>query len=66
MSQKILQTEVDKFWSECGFFMQFGPFFYDEHKTRQDKMFILTLMLNILHLNKKKTMQIHLNRQNGD
>ena len=24
--------------------MQFGPFFYDKRKARQDKMFILTLM----------------------
>ena len=26
------------------FFMQFGPFFYDEGKAGRDKMFILILM----------------------
>ena len=27
------------------FLLRFGPFFYDERKAGQDKMFILTLML---------------------
>ena len=27
------------------FLLRFGPFFYNEHKVGQDKMFILTLML---------------------
>ena len=44
-SQKILRTKVRKVWRKCGFFMRFGPFFYDKRKARQDKMFILTLML---------------------
>ena len=44
-SQKILRTEVHKVWRKWGFFMRFGPFFYNKRKARQDKMFILTLML---------------------
>ena len=43
-SQKILRTEVRKVWRKCGFFIRFGPFFYDKCKARQDKMFILTLL----------------------
>ena len=44
-SQKILRTEVHKVWRKWGFFMRFGLFFYSKRKARQDKMFILTLML---------------------
>ena len=35
-SQKILRTEVRKVWREGGFFMRFGPFFYDERKAGQE------------------------------
>ena len=30
------------------FLTRFGPFFYDKRKAKQDKMFILTLMLIVL------------------
>ena len=42
---KILRTEVRKVWRKCGFSMRFCPFVYNKRKARQDKMFILTLML---------------------
>ena len=48
ISRNIANRKVCKVWRECGFFMRFGPFFYDKHKAGQDKMFILTLMLKLL------------------
>ena len=33
------------FGGNVAFLLRFGPFFYDEHKAGQDKVFILTLML---------------------
>ena len=43
VSQKIqLGTIVRKVWRQCGSLKRFGPFFYDERKAGQDKMFILT------------------------
>ena len=34
-----------KFGGNVAFLLRFGPFFYNERKAGQDKMFILTLML---------------------
>ena len=43
--RKYCEHESVKFAGNMAFFMRFGPFFYDECKAGQDKMFILTLML---------------------
>ena len=36
------------------FYMRFGPFFYNESKARQDKMFILTLLYMYILIMQKK------------
>ena len=43
-SQKILRTRVRKVWTERGFFMRFGPFFYGKRKAGQDKLCNFTLV----------------------
>ena len=43
--QKYCEEKSVKFGGNVDFSMQFAPFFYDERKARQDKMFVLTLML---------------------
>ena len=45
LRRKYCEQKSGKFGGNVAFLMRFGPFFYDKHKARQDKMFILTLML---------------------